>query len=73
MVLEPDVIDYIDGEFTALEAEPIQRLAPDGQVRADRRAGCWQSMGSIRYKMSSEKISSSGDPSWRLWDGRSQT
>jgi len=66
-VLEPEVIDYIDGDRTTFEAEPMQRLAHEGQLYAYRHAGFWQSMDSLRDKMYLEKIWSGGDPPWRLW------
>lgn len=69
-VLEPEVIDYIDGDLTTFEAEPMQRLAHDGQLYAYRHTGFWQSMDSLRDKMYLDKIWSGGDPPWRLWHER---
>ena len=66
-VLEPEVIDYIDGDLTTFEAEPMQRLAHEGQLFAYRHTGFWQSMDSLRDKMYLEKIWSDGSPPWRLW------
>ena len=72
-VLEPEVIDYIDGDLSTFEAEPMQRLAHDGQLYAYRHTGFWQSMDSLRDKMYMEKIWSGEDPPWRLWDQRKRT
>jgi len=66
-VLEPQVIDYIDGDRTTFEAEPMQRLAQEGQLYAYKHAGFWQSMDSLRDKMYLEGLWEKGDPAWKLW------
>src|SRR5690348_1339846 len=43
-VLEPQVLDYIDGDDTEWEKEPLERLAADGQLMAYRHEGFWQCM-----------------------------
>ncbi len=44
-VCEPEVLDYIEGDDTVWEAEPMERLAEDGQLSAYRHAGFWQPDG----------------------------
>ena len=49
-VLEPQVFDYIDGDDTPWENEPLERLAADGQLMAYRHDGFWQCMDTLRDK-----------------------
>ena len=66
-VLEPRVIDYIEGDSTSFEAGPLERLAQEGQLAAYRHRGYWQSMDTIRDKMVLEAEWESGSPSWKVW------
>lgn len=66
-VLEPGAIDYIDGDPTIWEREPLERLAADGQLAAYRHPGYWQNMDTLRDKMVLEELWSSGAPPWKVW------
>ena len=66
-VLEPRVFDYIDGDSSIWEREPLERLAEDGQLAAYRHTGYWQNMDSLRDKMVLEELWASGDPPWKVW------
>ncbi|MCA9955804.1 MAG: glucose-1-phosphate cytidylyltransferase [Anaerolineales bacterium] len=66
-VLEPRVIDYIDGDATVWEQEPMQRLAHDGQLRAYRHDGFWQPMDTLRDKKYLEQLWNSDCPPWKIW------
>lgn len=67
-VLEPGVIDYIEGDETQWERGPMQRLARDGQLMAFRHSGFWQCMDTLRDKRLLQELWESGDPPWRVWD-----
>ena len=67
-VLEPEVFDYIDGDDTQWEKEPLERLAADGQLMAYRHETFWQCMDTIRDKKRLEKLWQDGFPPWKLWD-----
>ena len=67
-VLEPEVFDYIDGDDTQWEQEPLERLAADGQLMAYRHDTFWQCMDTIRDKKRLEKLWQDGIPPWKLWD-----
>ncbi len=69
-VLEPGAIDYIDGDLTSFEAEPMQRLAHDQQLFAYRHADFWQSMDTLRDKMYLDRLWSGGSPPWKIWGER---
>jgi glucose-1-phosphate cytidylyltransferase len=66
-VLEPRVIDYIDGDLTHWEREPLERLAAEGQLMAFRHDSFWQSMDTLRDKRYLESVWASGQPPWKVW------
>ena len=66
-VLSPRVIDYIDGDGTTWEREPIERLARDGQLHAYRHRGFWQPMDTLRDKNHLEQLWSGGSAPWKTW------
>ena len=66
-VLEPRVIDYIDGDATVWEQEPLRRLARDGQLSAFKHTGFWQPMDTLRDKYYLEELWQRGEPPWRIW------
>jgi glucose-1-phosphate cytidylyltransferase len=66
-VLNPAVIDRIDGDFTSWEVEPLEGLARDGELRAYRHAGYWQAMDTLRDKLLMEELWRSGQAPWKVW------
>lgn len=71
-VLEPSAIDYIDGDSTIWEREPMEALAQEGKLRAFRHRGFWQSMDTLRDKMLLEDLWTSGKRPWKVWSDTSQ-
>jgi glucose-1-phosphate cytidylyltransferase len=67
-VLEPGVFDYIDGDDTVWEQEPLERLARDGQLMAYRHNSFWQCMDTLREKHILETLWQSGNPPWKIWE-----
>jgi glucose-1-phosphate cytidylyltransferase len=65
-VLEPGVFDYIDGDATQWEREPLERLAGDGQLKAYKHTSFWQCMDTLRDKKLLEELWLNGAP-WRTW------
>jgi glucose-1-phosphate cytidylyltransferase len=65
-VLEPGIFDYIDGDPTQWEREPLERLARDNQLMAYRHNDFWQCMDTIRDKKLLEELWQNGAP-WRTW------
>ncbi len=68
MVLEPEVFDYIEGDSTTFEAEPLERLAKEGQLMAYRHDGFWQCMDAMRDKNQLEAMWAAGNAPWKTWD-----
>jgi glucose-1-phosphate cytidylyltransferase len=66
-VLSPAVGDYIDGDETVWEEEPVERLAGDGQLRAYRYDGFWRAMDTVRDRNHLEELWRSGGAPWKVW------
>jgi glucose-1-phosphate cytidylyltransferase len=66
-VLEPGVLDYIDGDDIQFEREPMERLAADKQLVAFRHDSFWQCMDTLRDKRLLEDLWKSGAPPWKCW------
>lgn len=67
MVLDPKVIDYIDGDLTMFEREPLEGLAQDKELMCYKHTGFWQCMDTLRDKEKLEKLWASGQAPWRVW------
>ena len=66
-VLEPGVMDYINGDNTVWEKEPMERLAQDNQLNAFRHQGFWHPMDTLRDKMVLEELWESDRAPWKVW------
>jgi len=66
-VLEPSVIDLIDGDATSWEQEPMRALAESGQLQAFQHDGFWQPMDTLREKNMLEDLWASGKAPWKKW------
>jgi glucose-1-phosphate cytidylyltransferase len=67
-VLEPGVFDYIDGDDTQWEKEPMERLARDGQLMAYKHCSFWQCMDTLRDKKLLEALWERGNAPWKVWN-----
>jgi glucose-1-phosphate cytidylyltransferase len=67
-VLEPAVLDYIEGRDTQWEKEPLERLAREGQLMAYRHSSFWQCMDTIRERESLEALWQRGEAPWKTWE-----
>jgi len=68
MVLNPEVFDYIEGDATVFEKEPLENLAKNGQLMAYRHNGFWKCMDTQRDKMQLEEMWESGKAPWKTWN-----
>ena len=66
-VLEPGVMDYIDGDDTQWEKGPMENLAKDGQLAAYRHESFWQCMDTVQEKNLLEGLWQSGRAPWKVW------
>jgi glucose-1-phosphate cytidylyltransferase len=67
-VFEPRVFEYLEGDQSILEREPLERLAVDRQLMAFKHEAFWQPMDTIREKLLLESLWASGNAPWKLWD-----
>ncbi len=67
-VLEPEVFDYIDGDQTQWEKEPLENLAKDGQLMAYRHHSFWQCMDTLRDKRRLDELWQQENPPWKIWN-----
>jgi glucose-1-phosphate cytidylyltransferase len=66
MVLEPGVLDYLDGDSSVLEADALEELATDGQLAAYRHESFWQCMDTLRDLRTLESLWASGSAPWAV-------
>ncbi len=66
-VLEPGIFDYIEGDMTQWEREPLENLATDGQLMAYQHTSFWQCMDTLRDKKLLESLWQQGNPPWQIW------
>jgi glucose-1-phosphate cytidylyltransferase len=66
-VLQPSVLDLIDGDLTSWEREPLENLAAAGELAAFRHDGFWLPMDTLRDKNRLEDLWSNGNAPWKVW------
>lgn len=67
-VFSPRILDYIDGDGTVLERDPLERLTRDGELNAFRHRGFWYPMDTLRDRDYLDSLWSSGNAPWKTWD-----
>ena len=67
MVLEPKFLDYIEGDKTILEREPMEKVAANNELTAFIHEGFWQPMDKLHDKMLLEDLWKSGKAPWKVW------
>ena len=68
MVLEPEVFDFIEGDKTVFEKEPLRKLSELGELRAYKHNGFWQCMDTKREMEDLENMIESKTAPWMLWE-----
>lgn len=66
-VLSPKVMEYIEGDLTSWEREPMVRLAREGNLSAYIHEGFWQPLDTLRDKILLNELWSSGKAPWKVW------
>lgn len=66
-VCQPEVVNYIDGDHTIFEREPLEKLASEGNLKAYKHDGFWQCMDTLRDKNKLEELWETGTPPWKNW------
>ena len=66
-VLEPGVFDYIEGDATSFEKEPLEKLTAEGELSAFKHDGFWRAMDSLNDKNVLEEYWNTGSAPWKIW------
>ena len=66
-IFEKSVLDYIEGDDTVLEKDPLEKLALDGELSAFKHKGFWQPMDTLRDKNQLEDLWKKKEASWKMW------
>lgn len=66
-VLNPKVLDFIDGDSTSWEGSPLETIAIKGELQAYEHQGFWQPMDTLRDKNHLEELWLAGDAPWKNW------
>ncbi|MBU4348873.1 glucose-1-phosphate cytidylyltransferase [bacterium] len=66
-VLEPEIFNYIEGDNTFWEREPLENLAKDKQLIAYKHNNFWKCMDTLRDKRELEELWKSGNAPWKVW------
>ena len=66
-VLEPEVLDYIEGDDTSWERQPCERLAADGQLMAFQHDGYWQCVDTLHELRLLREMWNNGQAGWKNW------
>ena len=66
-VLEPEVFEYIEGDTSVWEQEPLRKLAEEGKLAAYKYEGFWQNMDTLRDKNLLESLWKSNSAKWKVW------
>ncbi len=66
-IMQPEVFDYLEGDHTILEKEPLQNLTRDNQLMAYKYSGFWNPMDTLRDKNYLEQLWKTGQAPWKKW------
>lgn len=67
-ILQPEVLDYIEGDNTAWETGPLPGLAAEGNLAAFEHHGFWRPMDTLRDKLYLEELWNGGSAPWKTWE-----
>ena len=65
-ILSPAVLDYIEGDATLWEQEPLESLAQEGEIAAYHHHGFWHAMDTLRDRQYLEELWASGHAPWKI-------
>lgn len=68
MIFEPVIFEYIKGDETVFEQEPVNKLVKEKQLAGYVHKGYWQCMDTLREKQRLEKLWMSKTAPWKIWD-----
>jgi glucose-1-phosphate cytidylyltransferase len=66
-LLEPQVIDYIDGDMISWEEEPIKKITAENQLNVYKHSGFWQPMDTLQEKKMLNELYEKDLAPWKIW------
>lgn len=66
-VLEPEVLDYVEGDHSVFERAPLEHLARDGQLVSYKDEGFWQCIDTLRDVQHIQDLWQTGGARWKTW------
>jgi glucose-1-phosphate cytidylyltransferase len=66
-VFESKIFDYLNGDATVLEGDPMENLVRDNQLMAYKHTGFWHCMDTLRDRKNMDAMWNSGNPPWKMW------
>jgi len=66
-VLEPEIFNYIEGDSSIWERDPMENLAKDNQMVAFKHQKFWKPMDTLRDKIELERLWDTGEAPWKIW------
>lgn len=66
MVLEPQVFEWIEGDQTVFEREPVERATASANLMAFRHKGFWQCMDTLRDVLCLNAMWEQGNRPWEM-------
>jgi glucose-1-phosphate cytidylyltransferase len=66
-ILNPKVIDFIEGDNSSWEGTPLETIALKGQLQAYEHKGFWQPMDTLRDKNHLEELWLANNAPWKTW------
>jgi glucose-1-phosphate cytidylyltransferase len=66
-VCQPQVFDYIEGDATIFERQPMEKIALDNQMMAFKHSGFWRPMDTLRDKNELIELWEKGEAKWKVW------
>jgi glucose-1-phosphate cytidylyltransferase len=66
-VLSPKCLEYIEGDASVWEKEPMEKIVNEGEMRAYLHTDFWQPMDTMRDRKTLENLWQTGKAPWKVW------
>ena len=67
-IVEPEALNYISGDLTSWESNPLKNIARDNQLAAFKHQGFWKPCDTLRDKRELQKMWSTNQAPWKIWN-----
>jgi glucose-1-phosphate cytidylyltransferase len=66
-VCEPQIFDFIEGDDTIWEKNPMEKIATEGQMCSYKHQGFWRPMDTLKDKMDLNEMWNENKAPWKIW------